>query len=291
MSRDKVRAWGMEHELQTMERSNKGDVAMTSTIEPTVVSLETDLTVVTHLEDLIHTAGGRSVIVQTPAAFVAAMDRYFAVLALVDLASVELGMADEWAGAIARCKASPQTKQTPIYAFGTNVADTTWQAVRQAGVDQLWTQSKMMDELRMVVDTHINPPIRYPIGWDDPLSDAARQGLEEFNRGDYFEQHEFLEAAWKAETRPIRDLYQGILQIGLAFLQIERGNWQGAHKMFRRGLPKLWRLPPRCQGIELATFCDDAALLYAELMSLGPNRLPEFDQHRFPQIHTIEHNV
>ena len=47
------------------------------------------------------------------------------------------------------------------------------------------------------------------------------------------------ERAWMAESRPIRDLYQGVLQVGLAFLQIEQGNWAGALKMFRRGLPRL----------------------------------------------------
>lgn len=258
---------------------------MRGTIEATVVALETVGIEIRQLEGLIHASGGQLIIVQTPATFVAAMDRYFAVLALIDLAVVDRQQEAEWAGAIAHCKASPQTKQTPIYSFGDAVADATWQAIGAAGVDQLWTRNKLMAELATVVDEHINPPICYLVGWDEPLSDAARRGLEEFNRGDYFEQHEFLEAAWKAEARPIRDLYQGILQIGLAFLQIERGNWQGAHKMFRRGLPKVWALPPRCRGIDLATFRADAAVLYAELLQLGPKRLHEFNQHRFPQIY------
>lgn len=258
---------------------------MTSTIVATVVTLATAAINVTRLEELVYAAGGQSVMVQTAATFVAAMEHYFAVLALVDLAVVAQQQEAEWAGAIAHCKASPQTKQTPIYAFGDAVADATWQASGAAGVDQLWTRNELMAELTTVVDEHLNPPIRYPVGWDDPLSDAARQGLAEFNSGDYFEQHEFLEAAWKAEARPIRELYQGILQIGLAFLQIERGNWQGAHKMFRRGLPKIWSLPPRCRGIDLATFRDEAGALYTELLRLGPNRLHEFDQRRFPQIY------
>lgn len=258
---------------------------MANTIEATVVALETAGIELTQLEELIHASGGQLIIVQTPATFVAAMDRYFAVLALIDLAVVAQQQEADWVGAISHCKASPQTKQTPIYAFGVDGADAVWQAAGAAGVDQLWRRAKLMAELARVVDEHINPPICYPIGWDEPVSDAAWQGLEEFNRGDYFEQHEFLEAAWKAEVRPIRDLYQGILQIGLAFLQIERGNWSGAHKMFRRGLPKIWRLPPRCRGIDLAAFRDNAAVLYAELLRLGPQRLNEFDQRRFPQIH------
>ena len=34
-----------------------------------------------------------------------------------------------------------------------------------------------------------------------------------------FEQHETLELLWRAERRDIRYLYQGILQIGVAFHQ------------------------------------------------------------------------
>lgn len=126
--------------------------------------------------------------------------------------------------------------------------------------------------------------IEYPEGWDDTLSDAARTGLLDFNRGEYFEQHEALETAWRAETRPIRALYQGILQIGLAFLQIQRGNWAGALKMFRRGLPRLRPLPAVCQGIQLAPLRASAEAIYAEISALGPERLHEFDQKRFPKI-------
>ena len=56
----------------------------------------------------------------------------------------------------------------------------------------------------------------------------ALKGVEEFNRGEFFEQHETLEMEWRAESRPVRQLYQGILQVGLACYQIERGNWPGA---------------------------------------------------------------
>ena len=126
--------------------------------------------------------------------------------------------------------------------------------------------------------------IEYPEGWDDALSDAARMGLFEFNRGEYFEQHESLETAWRAEVRPVRALYQGILQIGLAFLQIQRGNWPGAMKMFRRGLPRLHSLPAICQGVQLAPLRTAAEAIYAEIRELGPDRLAEFDQQRFPQI-------
>jgi predicted metal-dependent hydrolase len=141
-----------------------------------------------------------------------------------------------------------------------------------------------MEELVGLVERHVQPPVVYPEGWDAPLSDLARHGVEEFNRGEYFEQHEWLEKAWLAEPRPIRDLYQGILQIGVAFLQIERGNWMGAIKLLRRGLPRLRSLPPVCQGLDIAAFRATTEEIHAELLAFGPERMGEFDRGKLPKI-------
>jgi len=139
-------------------------------------------------------------------------------------------------------------------------------------------------QLSRIIDQQINPPIRYVEGWDDVLPADARKGLEEFNRGEYFEQHELLETAWMAETRAVRGMYQGILQTGVALLQIERNNWMGAIKLFRRGLPKLRNLPPTCQGINLAKFRRQMEEIHDEISLLGPEKLDNFDQSRFPIV-------
>jgi predicted metal-dependent hydrolase len=110
------------------------------------------------------------------------------------------------------------------------------------------------------------------------------KGIEEFNRGDFFEQHETLETAWRAEPRPVRGLYQGILQIGLACYQIEHGNLSGAHKMFERGLRRLRPFGPECMGIEVAGLIADAERVWDEARQLGPGRLHELDRTLFPKI-------
>lgn len=253
--------------------------AMPSAPKPSIVCLVEDLFFGTRLDDVIRTMGGHPVIVETPAAFVDAVDRVFPVLTLVDL-----GAAGDWAQAITRCKMRPHTSQIPIIAFGSHVDTATLRAARQAGADHAWARSKLMGELPEVVERHLRPPVVYPDGWDAPLSEPARHGIEEFNRGEYFEQHELLEHAWMAEPRPVREMYQGILQIGVAFLQIERNNWAGAVKMFRRGLPRLRTLPPVCQGVAIAPFRAAAEAIHWEVTELGPERLGEFDRSRFPRI-------
>lgn len=249
---------------------------------PAIVCLETDLFFSTRLVDVILSQGGRAVVVETPEDFVDAMNLQAPVLALIDLATE-----GDWALAIKRCKTQPETKQTPIYAFGSHVDTETLRAARKAGADHAWARSKMMEELVALVAHHVHPPVETPEGWNEPLSEFAQKGVTAFNQGGYFEQHEFFEEAWKQESRPIREIYQGILQIGLAFLQIERGNWAGAIKMFRRGMPRLRRLAPVCQGVKIGKFREDAAAIYEEILKLPPERLQEFDRTKFPKLQIV----
>jgi predicted metal-dependent hydrolase len=244
-----------------------------------VVANGHDLLLTTRLEDVIRQQGGRPIVVETPDALVAAVDYSFPVLVLVDL-----NLPGDWAGAIRRCKLRPHTRLIPIYAYGSHVDTAALAAARKAGADHAWARSKMMAELPAVVERHLHPSVHYPAGWDERLPPEAALGVAEFNAEHYFEQHEHFETAWIAEPRPIRDLYQGVLQVGLAFLQIRQGNWAGALKMFRRGLPRLRDLPPVCQGIDVAALRAAAEEIHREVTELGPARLAEFDQTRFPKI-------
>ena len=116
------------------------------------------------------------------------------------------------------------------------------------------------------------------------LPSLVMRGIEEFNRGEFFEQHESLEAAWRAEPRPVRELYQGILQVGVACYQIERGNLPGALKLFERGLRRLRQFAPECLSIDVSRLIADAERVRDEAQRLGPERLDELDRSLFPRI-------
>src|SRR5438132_6749936 len=73
---------------------------------------------------------------------------------------------------------------------------------------------------------------------DDPPSEALLHGIDEFNRQEFFEQHETLEAIWIHEPDAVRYLYQGILQVGVGFYHWRRGNWRGAVAKRGHGLAK-----------------------------------------------------
>src|SRR2546427_9111247 len=99
------------------------------------------------------------------------------------------------------------------------------------------------------------------------------EGIEQFNRGEFFEQHETLELLWRAERRDIRYLYQGILQIGVAFHHLRRLNHHGTVYMLTRGPAYLAPFEPRCQRIDVAALLRDAAAARRAVERLGPGRL------------------
>ena len=112
----------------------------------------------------------------------------------------------------------------------------------------------------------------------------VRQGIDEFNRELFYRCHETLEDVWKEEQRPIRLLYQGILQIGVGYFHIKQGNWRGAVKVIERGIPKAAQFRPACQGIDVSDLVAQAQAIHAELLALGEARIGEFTGRDFPRI-------
>jgi uncharacterized protein len=110
------------------------------------------------------------------------------------------------------------------------------------------------------------------------------EGIAQFNRGEFFEQHETLELLWRDEPRPIRRLYQGILQIGVAFYHLQRRNYHGVVYMLTRGSMYLAPFAPACQTIDVQHLLDDAAAALRAIEHLGPNGLERFDRVLVPKI-------
>lgn len=124
---------------------------------------------------------------------------------------------------------------------------------------------------------------------DDPdcqgeLHPQAVEGLRLFNRRKYFEAHEALESAWRAESGEIRDLYQGILQAAVVYLHIRRGNYPGAIKVYARCQKWLIRWPKTCRGIAVDRLLWDLAAAMAEVQRLGPENISAFDPSLYKPV-------
>jgi predicted metal-dependent hydrolase len=122
----------------------------------------------------------------------------------------------------------------------------------------------------------------------EPPPPRLREGIAQFNRGEFFEQHETLELLWRAERRDIRYLYQGILQIGVAFHHLRRLNHHGTVYMLTRGPRYLAPFAPRCQGVDVAALLRDAAAALEAVERLGPARLAQFDWKLVPKVRLVE---
>ncbi len=112
----------------------------------------------------------------------------------------------------------------------------------------------------------------------------ARAGIRLFNQGHYFEAHEELEAAWRDERGPIRELYQGILEAAVTYLHIRRGNFAGALKVYGRSMRWLRKWPGSCRGTNVEQLRNDLGAAIAEMQRLGEARLSEFDPRLFRPV-------
>ena len=74
-----------------------------------------------------------------------------------------------------------------------------------------------------------------------------------FNSGDWYACHDGFEALWHETAGPMRPVLQGILQIAVAELHLERGNCRGATILMGEGLGRLKACPPNALEIDLVT--------------------------------------
>ncbi len=114
------------------------------------------------------------------------------------------------------------------------------------------------------------------------------RGFEQFNRGEYWEQHETLEEVWRAESDPsIRNLLKGIIQVGVGFHHLSRNNFRGTMKVLARGINYLKPYAPECRGIDVARLIVESSAVYFRARELGPGRLGEIGLDTLPKIHLV----
>lgn len=87
-----------------------------------------------------------------------------------------------------------------------------------------------------------------------------------------------------ADQRPIRRLYQGILQIGVAFYHLRAARHRPVVTLLRRGSKYLEPFAPLYMGVDIAGLLDGTARCLAEVEKLGPERLNDFDWSLVPKI-------
>jgi predicted metal-dependent hydrolase len=110
------------------------------------------------------------------------------------------------------------------------------------------------------------------------------KGVEEFNNGEFYECHDTLEELWMAEPGAVRRLYQGVLQIGVAFYHLGRGRYRPVVTLLERGSGNLQPFAPVCMGLDADGLLSGAARCLVEVKRLGPDGLNDFDWLLVPKI-------
>ena len=138
----------------------------------------------------------------------------------------------------------------------------------------------------------LDPLIVEATAGGDPCSGVPPAGVLEgirlFNKRKFYEAHEELEHEWHAERRPLRRLYQGILQIGVGFHHARGGNHKGAVLLLTDGIEKVSGFIPSCQGIDTARLVRESQICLDLVVSLGPENLSSFDWDLVPSVHIVE---
>jgi len=232
--------------------------------------------------DLPHAHGPAEPVAGRGAAFIARVVEWQPALVLVDLSSDVI----PWADWVASLKSSPATRRIPVVAFGPHVDVARQAQARAAGCDVVLAKSALLRDLPALIQKHARRFDEAAVRADcaQPLSARAVEGIALFNRREFFEAHEVLEQAWNEEAGPARELYRGLLQVAVAYLQIERRNYTGALKMFLRLRQWLDPLPEVCRGVAVAQLRAEALAARAALEALGPERIAEFDSAYFKPI-------
>ncbi|MEP7285883.1 MAG: DUF309 domain-containing protein [Chloroflexota bacterium] len=196
---------------------------------------------------------------------------------------VELDAPAPWLPAV---HSDPATRRIPVVAIAAD--DAARVRAEAAHADRIYTPDEFAAALPAAIFDNMRKSDQAEQLNDqcvELLPPLVLKGLHEFNAQEYFECHETLEAAWNQEAGPVREVYRAILQVGIAYYQIQRGNYRGAEKMFLRMVQWFAPLPDHCQGIDVAQLRADALAAHAHLEALGPERIKEFDLSLLKPIH------
>lgn len=191
------------------------------------------------------------------------------------------GTAPDWAYWSSTAKSSPATRRIPVIVVTDDPQ--VQHAALFKGADIILTADQASGSPLSLVETHAHIPdeallAALDCGCQQALPPTAQTAIERFNQGEYYAQHDLFEALWMQTEGPERDLYRAILQVGIAYYQIERGNHRGAVKMLQRSVQWLALLPDVCQGVDVAQLRTDSHQVRAALMALSPDAIAEFDR-------------
>ncbi len=97
---------------------------------------------------------------------------------------------------------------------------------------------------------------------------AFWDGVEQFNRQEFYSCHDTLEAIWMEAMEPQRTFYQGILQIAVALYHLGNDNLRGATILLGEGLTRLRRYQPTYAEVDVTALVTQSSELLTKLQQM-----------------------
>lgn len=201
------------------------------------------------------------------------------------------GDVPEWVAWVTIPKVRQETRRIPLIVIAADPDRET--SALNAGADRFLAADSLAEALPAAIEGLARRPDtaqqeELACQCAEPMPPLGREGIARFNAGDYYAQHDLFEALWMAEPGPVRDLYRAILQVGVAYHHITRGNPRGAMKMLRRSAQWFVSLPEICQGVDVRRLREDAIAVEAALRAADG---ADFDPARWlplPPLRTVD---
>jgi CheY-like chemotaxis protein len=164
----------------------------------------------------------------------------------------------------------------PVVGYGPHVDLELRERALEIGCDAFVARSAVANNMGSLLERYAWVPDRSPC--NQPLPPGILAGIEQFNRQEFYACHDTIELVWVDEPGDVRLMYQGILQISVAFHHVQNGNWPGMVKMLARGKGKLLPFLPACQEVDLETLLADVEHCEVALRELGPDEIGNFSR-------------
>jgi uncharacterized protein len=91
----------------------------------------------------------------------------------------------------------------------------------------------------------------------DQIEDKVKVGAMLFNKGFFFECHEFLEEIWLKETGREKSFLKGLIHACVAFYHLEYENIKGTAEYLKRSYSRLKEFQPSFLGVDVSRFVSD----------------------------------
>jgi len=119
------------------------------------------------------------------------------------------------------------------------------------------------------------------------MSDLFFEGIEEFNKGSFFEAHDAWEDLWVDARGEARLFYQALIHTAVGFYHALNGNHRGACSQFTKALLKLKSYLPSYHGVDTGRLVESLEECLHEAVLLREGSGGTFDARRIPKIHLL----